>query len=394
MRSGVVSTVAFDTPAAPAVATFRMPDSAPLPEESAPEGTPKRFDDIGSLSAFWEIIEPILELLGARRLCEVGVAGGKFAQLLLAWSRRHGAVYYGVDPAPTPAFRMRFEMTEFDSAAGGRSTLVTNPSLEVLPTLELCDAYFLDGDHNYHTVRSELELIEKRARRDSGDARPIVFLHDVAWPWGRRDMYYASSTVPANARHPSSDQLGVLLGTDELVDGGMRTPGLYSIALHAGGPKNGVLTAVEDFLSSPVGNGWTSMIVPAAYGLGILYQPSAANMPAACREHLRALDGAVALLEKFLRTYETNHQTLFLWSEQTRLELETERGYHHEILAAYRKLEEAYQGLLAHSNGLEEDYRKLEQAYQALLAHSNALEEEYRRLLSIYTKSNKEHAGV
>jgi hypothetical protein len=378
-----------------------MPDSVPLPEESVPEETPKRLNDIGSLSAFWEIIEPILELLSARRLCEVGVDEGKFAQLLLAWSRTHDAVYYGVDPAPAPAFRMSFEKTELDPAAVGRSALITNPSLEVLPTLEPCDAYFLDGDHNYYTVRSELELIEKTARRDSADARPIIFLHDVGWPWRRRDMYYASSTVPVDARHPSSDQLGVLLGRDELVDGGMRAPGLYSIALHAGGPKNGVLTAVEDFLSSPVGHGWTSIIVPAAYGLGILYQPSAANIPAACREHLRSLGAAVALLEKFLRTYETNHQTLFLWSEQTSVAYRKLEEAHQGLLAHsnaleedYRKLEEAYQGLLAHSNAQEEDYRKLEEAYQGLLAHSKALEEEYGRLLSIYTKSNKEHAGV
>ena len=385
-----------------------MPDSAPLPEESVVEATPKRLDDIGSLSAFWEIIEPILELLGARRLCEVGVEQGKFAQLLLDWSKRHDAVYYGVDPAPAPALRMRFEKTELDPAAVGRSALITNPSLEVLPTLEPCDTYFLDGDHNYYTVRSELELIEKTARRDSADARPIVFLHDVAWPWRRRDMYYASSTVPADARHPSSDQLGVLLGRDELVDGGMRTPGLYSIALHAGGPKNGVLTAVEDFLSSPVGHGWTSMIVPAAYGLGILYQPSAANIPAACREHLRSLGAAVALLEKFFETYETNHLTLFLnhltlflWSEQTSIAYRKLEQAHQGLLAHsnaqeedYRKLEEVYQGLLAHSSAQEEDYRKLEEAYQGLLAHSNALEEEYRRLLSVYTKSNKKHAAM
>ena len=27
--------------------------------------------------------------------------------------------------------------------------------------LERCDVYFLDGDHNYHTVRRELELIRQ-----------------------------------------------------------------------------------------------------------------------------------------------------------------------------------------------------------------------------------------
>jgi hypothetical protein len=228
-------------------------------------------------------------------------------------------------------------------------------------------------------------------------------------------MYYSSSTVPADARHPSSDQLGVLLGRDELVDGGMRTPGLYSIALHAGGPKNGVLTAVEDFLSSPVGHGWTSVVIPAAYGLGILYQPSAANMPAACREHLRSLGAAVALLEKFFRNYETNHLTLFLnyltlllWSEQTSIAYrKLEEAYqgllahsnaHEEayqgLLAHSNAQEEAYQRLLAHSNALEGDYRKLEEAYQGLLAHSNALEEEYRRLSAVDTRSKKERAGV
>ena len=217
------------------------------------------------------------------------MAEGKFAELLLAWNRRHDGVYYGVDPSPAPEFRMRFDKAELDPSAAGCPHLMINSSLEILPTLEPCDAYFLDGDHNYHTVRAELEIIGKMARIDSRNASPIIFLHDVAWPWGRRDLHHESSTVPADLRQPSSDRLGVLPDEDELVEGGMRSPGLYSIALHAGGAKNGVLTAVEDFLSSPVGRGWTSMIVPAAYGLGIVFQPSAPNMPAECQEHLRSL---------------------------------------------------------------------------------------------------------
>jgi hypothetical protein len=124
-------------------------------------------------------------------------------------------------------------------------------------------------------------------------------------------------------------------------------------------------------------------------------------MPAACREHLRSLGVAVALLEEFFETYETNHLTLFLnhltlflWSEQTSIAYRKLEEAYQGLLAHSNAQEEAYQGLLAHSNALEGDYRKLEEAYQGLLAHSNALEEEYGRLLSAYTKSNKEHAGV
>ena len=96
-----------------------------------------------------------------------------------------------------------------------------------------------------------------------------------------------------------------------------------------------------------------------------------------------------------------NHLTLFLWSEQTSIAYKKLEEAYQGLLAHsnaqeedYRKLEETYQGLLAHSNAQQEDYRKLEEAYQGLLAHSNALEEEYGRLLSVYTKSNKEHAAV
>jgi hypothetical protein len=131
-------------------------------------------------------------------------------------------------------------------------------------------------------------------------------------------------------------------------------------------------------------------------------------MPAACREHLCSLGAAVALLEKFFETYETSHLTLFLnyltlflWSEQASIAYRKLEEAYQSLVAHsnaqegdYRKLEEAYQGLLAHSNGLEEDYRKLEEAYQGLLAHSNALGEEYRRLLGVHIKSDKEHAGV
>ena len=60
-----------------------------------------------------------------------------------------------------------------------------------------------------------------------------------------------------------------------------------------------------------------------------------------------------------------------------------------------QRAEEAYQGLLAHSNALEKDLPKLEGGVsRSPRPIATALREEYRRLLSVYTKSNKEHAGV
>src|SRR6202011_3770653 len=122
------------------------------------------------------------------------------------------------------------------------------------PRLDACDAYFLDGDHNYYTVRGELDAIARGAEKN-GERAPLIFVHDVGWPWGRRDMYYAPESIPAEHRHPYSHELGVTLLDDELVDGGMRDPGRYAIACRSGGPRNGVLTAVEDFLAAELAAG-------------------------------------------------------------------------------------------------------------------------------------------
>ena len=86
------------------------------------------------------------------------------------------------------------------------------------------------------------------------------------------------------------------LETDDLVEGGLRAPGQYSITRQAGGPRNGVLTAIEDFLASEAGRGWQKIVVPIAYGLAILYRPDDSALPGGCRDHLDELRAALALL--------------------------------------------------------------------------------------------------
>ncbi|MDB5071833.1 MAG: hypothetical protein JWM87_2944, partial [Candidatus Eremiobacteraeota bacterium] len=101
---------------------------------------------VGSLGAFWPLLEPVLNALAPRRVCEIGVEDGAFAAQLLAWCGPRGCAYAGVDPAPPR------HLPQLSGPHVRASGVIRGESLEVLPRLEPCDAYFIDGDHNYYTV--------------------------------------------------------------------------------------------------------------------------------------------------------------------------------------------------------------------------------------------------
>jgi SAM-dependent methyltransferase len=117
-------------------------------------------------------------------------------------------------------------------------------SLEILPRLqESFDCIFIDGDHNWYTVFNELKLIEERGllKQDG-----IIFLHDIGWPYGRRDMYYQPETVPAEHRRPFA-KLGMKRGRSSLLaEGGFNSE--HWNATEESRDMNGVLTAAEDYL--------------------------------------------------------------------------------------------------------------------------------------------------
>ena len=332
---------------------------------------------IGSLAVFWALIEPVLARLRPARFCEIGVESGQFTAQLLTWGRANGCEYVGIDPVIDPAIVAGLRTSDADA----RARFLAGRSLEVLPELEYCGAYFVDGDHNYHTVRNELACIQRTAAA-VGAASPVIFVHDVGWPWGRRDMYYQPGTVPAEAAHPASDRLGVHLAGDELIDGGLRAPGRYHIALRAGGPRNGVLTAVEDFLAGDGGPGWESIIVPAAYGLAILHRPDDDALPRACRDYLRDLRAAIGLTGGFLGACEANYLVLYLYGEDAGHALKAEGGSHLKTLEAYAAMEKVYHAVSAHNESLGTEYRRLQGEYTALLT-------EYQRLLDHYNEIRK-----
>jgi hypothetical protein len=248
-----------------------------------------------SLAEFEDIIFPTLELAGARSVVEVGSEEGTFTRVLADWAEQHDGRVFCIEPEPTPAL---LELCAMRPSV----QLVKDRSLGALEEMEPADAYLIDGDHNYYTVAHELEAIDRRAREQG--ASWLAMLHDVGWPSGRRDMYYAPDTLPPDTVHPHTWEQGVLVGESEPVDGGFRGEGSFAWARHEGGPANGVLTAVEDFLAER--DDLAFVRVPCVFGLGVIY-PAAADYAPELSEFLRWYDQ-----NRMLDRLEQNRLALYL----------------------------------------------------------------------------------
>src|SRR3954471_22025046 len=208
-----------------------------------------------SLSNFAEIIFPCLEATEAESVIEVGAFRGATTRDLLDWGATRGVRVTAVEPVP-PAelLALASEHPELE--------LIRETSLEALQRIQLADAIILDGDHNYYTASRELKLIEERA---PGAGMPLLILHDVGWPLARRDAYEAPEQIPEEHRQPMAHDVGVAPGEPGVVPGGL----FYSnVAAREGGPRNGVMTAIEDFIGERPG--LRLAVVHAFFGLGVI----------------------------------------------------------------------------------------------------------------------------
>lgn len=229
---------------------------------------------IHSMAEFSDIILEALELIGAREIAEIGAEFGGMSSVLADFAAAHQGRLSSVDPCPKNAFVAW-------AAEHPDVRHIAKTSFEAFRELSDVDAWVIDGDHNWYTVYNELKQIDAICERDG---KPLLaFLHDVAWPWARRDLYYAPGRIPEAFRHPYSYEGGVTLDYPGVIaDRGFRGHGQYACAVDEGGPRNGVLTAVEDYIEDvrDEGRGIAFARVPAVFGLGILFSTDADWAPA------------------------------------------------------------------------------------------------------------------
>lgn len=186
-------------------------------------------------------VVPFMKGRRSGRICEIGSCLGEGTQRLRAIP---GSKITVIDPCLDADLQQKF-------ADDAQVELRKGLSLDELPKLDgSFDCILVDGDHNWYTVYNELNLISERDLVRKGG---VVFLHDVDAPWGRRDMYYQPDTIPAEYQQEWEPVQSLA----------------FKRAKHEGGQRNGVLTAIEDFLQKHRAE-YRFFHVKAGHGLGMI----------------------------------------------------------------------------------------------------------------------------
>ncbi len=239
---------------------------------------------------FWELaIAPILEAADTRKVVEIGALRGENTQLMLDRLGPEVELHV-IDPIPD------FDPAEHAKSFGGQYVFHQDLSLNALPNIGAVDAALIDGDHNWYTVYHELKILADEARR-AGAPLPVMIMHDVGWPYGRRDLYYAPEQIPEEFRQPYA-RAGMVPGQSKLRVMGGLNPTMAN-AQDEGGPRNGVMTAVDDFIAE-YDRPLKLLVLPIYFGLAIVVEQERLDRQpalAAVLEHLQTNTSKDALLE-------------------------------------------------------------------------------------------------
>jgi hypothetical protein len=265
---------------------------------------------------FWDpALRPLLEAASARVIVEVGTFNGDTTVRLLDFARESGCVVHSIDPRPRP----KLDLPGLRQRYGDSFVFHQQTSLDALAQIADADVVLIDGDHNWYTVHNELRLLASRAA-EQNRAFPLTFLHDIDWPYGRRDLYYEPDAIPKEHRRPFR-RGGVIPGQTELSEFGINAGKDHAVEENT--PHNGVRTAVEDFLVDTDLELCFQTVV-GFHGLGILVSRKQLEQNEALRRLLDEFRSAKWLQEQCQRL-EASRIGLLVARRELKLELRKAR---------------------------------------------------------------------
>ena len=241
---------------------------------------------------FASVVAPLIEAARPRAIAEVGAGAGRLTRRVLESPGAAEAVVHAIDPAST---------LDPDLRAAEAERLVVHPERAdlALGAIGAVDLALLDGDPNWHSVHSELRALARAARR-AGREAPLIAVHNVHWPFGRRDGYYDPAAIPSSRRREHTD-LGLVPGCREPSEEGLRL--VPWSAVREFEPRSGVLTAVEDFVAASDLR-WRVVEVAGFHGVAVLAEARLLERRPAVAAALEALRSP-RLLERQARQAES-----------------------------------------------------------------------------------------
>ena len=189
------------------------------------------------MKRLWKnLILPIFKHENVKSIVEIGSEKGINTRNILEYCMENDGKLTSIDPDPN------FDATALEKEYEDSYKILKTLSLESLPSLDDYDCILVDGDHNWYTVYNELQCINKNFSQDNF---PLAFLHDTSWPYGRRDSYYNPEDIP---KEYLNEYIRVIPEeTDKMDVNSLKVPPYKAIEENT--PKNGVLTAIEDFIN-------------------------------------------------------------------------------------------------------------------------------------------------
>jgi len=205
------------------------------------------------------IIEPIFNNIKPKKIIEIGSNYGINTKNIINYCHENNGFLVTIDSNP------KFNLEQLKKEYPNLFNFMKNDNLNSLKSLNNYDLILIDDDPNWYTVYNELKIIEKKFNENEF---PIILLHNIGWPYGKRDLYYYPENIPKEYLNPY-EKLGIIPNKNDLTKNGMNNN--LNNTIYENTPKNGVYTAVEDFLKETKIK-LKFKKINAYHGLGILYQ--------------------------------------------------------------------------------------------------------------------------
>lgn len=173
----------------------------------------------GYLPALKQYLGKVIESGDTPAVLEIGVDRGcmliPIVVFLMLYSKQF--LCMGIDILIQDTLKIM--MSNIDH--GGGCVLMQNNSLELLPkVVELgmkFNVVLIDGDHNYYTVKHELEYVDKILKPGG-----VVIIDDYSGRWSERDLWYAEragyEAVDGATKKVDTDKHGVKPAVDEFLE--------------------------------------------------------------------------------------------------------------------------------------------------------------------------------